>query len=305
MNGERMPIIAADHITKTFGSTQAVQDISFELRAGEIMGYLGPNGAGKTTTIRMILDILKPDSGTIAVLGGGMNEEKKNLIGYLPEERGLYQDITLEKCLTYLALIKGMEKKDITQRLDELLERFDLSEHRKAKVKSLSKGMQQKAQLISTFIHRPKLVIVDEPFSALDPLNTRTVKQLLFEERSRGTAIMMSTHQMNQAEEMCERIILIDKGKIILSGMLEDVRRQFSKNELIVKARNWIPEDFPGVLNITMENQHLRITIQEGIDPNRILSEMIKRDIEIEHFAVAVPTLNEIFINVIEGASVN
>jgi ABC-2 type transport system ATP-binding protein len=230
-----------------------------------------------------------------------MNESKKNLIGYLPEERGLYQDITLEKCLTYLASIKGMEKPAIDDRLGAMLERFELSDYRNMKVKTLSKGLQQKAQLISTFIHQPKLVIVDEPFSALDPVNTKIVKQLLFEERDNGTAIMMSTHQMNQAEEMCERIILINKGSIILDGMLDAVRDQFSTHDLIVKAKNWIPEDFPGVRAIKKENQHLRVTIQEGLDPNILLSAMIRRGIEIEHFAVAVPTLNEIFINVIEA----
>lgn len=298
-----MSVIQVDHISKSFGSTHAVQDISFGLHAGEIIGLLGPNGAGKTTTIRMILDILKPDKGKIAVLGGEMNEEKKNLIGYLPEERGLYQDITLEKCLGYLASIKGMQKEQISIRLEELLWRFDLTEYRNKKVKALSKGMQQKAQLISTFIHKPKLVIVDEPFSALDPVNTKVVKELLFEERAAGTAIMMSTHQMNQAEEMCERIILINKGRILLNGVLEEVRRQFASNDLIVRTSQDIPADIPGVTSVSKFNQHIRLTVEEGLDANGVLGELIRRGIEIEHFSIATPTLNEIFISAIEEAS--
>ncbi len=296
-----MPVICINHISKSFGETQAVEDISFELHAGEIIGLLGPNGAGKTTTIRMILDILKPDRGTISILGGRMNEGKKNLIGYLPEERGLYQDITLEKCLTYLASIKGMEKHFIENRLGELLERFDLSDYRKKKVKALSKGMQQKAQLISTFIHQPKLVIVDEPFSALDPVNTKIVKELLFEERASGTAIMMSTHQMNQAEEMCERIILINKGRILLNGELEEVRGRFSSKDLIVKTQEEIPASSFGIASIRKENQHVRITPEEGVDPNAILEGLIKQGMAIKHFSIASPSLNEIFIRAIEA----
>lgn len=298
-----MPVIAIDHISKSFGRNHAVRDISFDLHAGEIIGLLGPNGAGKTTTIRMILDILKPDQGTISVLGGKMDEEKKNLIGYLPEERGLYQDITLEKCLTYLASIKGMTKDRVDSRLDTLLERFNLTEYRKQKVKALSKGMQQKAQLIATFIHHPRLVIVDEPFSALDPVNTKVVKELLFEEREKGTAIMMSTHQMNQAEEMCERIILINKGKILLNDMLDDVRRQFSTNDLIIRTSGEIPADLPGVESITKRNQHVRLSIHDGYEPNVILDAMIEHGITIEHFSIATPTLDEIFIHAIEGAA--
>lgn len=294
-----MPAINVTHITKSFGSIHAVQDLSFSLSEGEILGLIGPNGAGKTTTIRMILDIFKPDTGSISVLGGVMNEAKKNLIGYLPEERGLYQDITLEKCLSYLASVKGMNKDAIEKNLTQYLERFELTQYRKKKVKELSKGLQQKAQLISTFIHQPKLVIVDEPFSALDPVNTQIVKQLLFEERERGTAIMMSTHQMNQAEEMCGRIILINKGKIVLEGDIEAIHQQFAKSELIVTAHNHIPEDIPGICSITKENRHQRIKFSKQYDPKVILAEMINRNVEIEHFEIAVPSLDEIFIDVI------
>ena len=184
----------------------------------------------------MILDIFKPDSGSISVLDGPMNEDKKNLIGYLPEERGLYQDISLEKCLTYLAAIKGLNAAAIEAGLDQYLERFDLQDFRKKKVKEMSKGMQQKAQIIATFMHQPQLVIVDEPFSALDPVNTQLVKDLLQEEKARGTAIIMSTHQMNQAEELCDRILLVNKGQIMLSGRLSEIRKQFARPEILVRS---------------------------------------------------------------------
>jgi ABC-2 type transport system ATP-binding protein len=220
-----MHVIVADTISKSFGSLRAVDGISFTLDSGEILGLIGPNGAGKTTTIRMLLDIFKPDSGSISVFGQSMNEAMKDQVGYLPEERGLYQDISLEKCLRYLASIKGMPEDLIEERLDQYLERFQLTDSRKKKVKELSKGTQQKAQIIATFIHQPKLVIVDEPFSALDPVNTQMVKDLLREEKARGTAIMLSTHQMNQAEELCDRILLVNKGRIMLHGTLEEIRR--------------------------------------------------------------------------------
>ena len=182
-----MYTITVDKISKTFGEVKAVHEVSFEVSPGEIFGLLGPNGAGKTTSIRIMLDIFKPDSGTVSVLGGAMTEEKKNRIGYLPEERGLYQDIPLERCLVYLATLKGMNADDAHQKVTGYMERFDLIDWRKKKVKEMSKGMQQKAQLIATLVHQPEVVIIDEPFSSLDPVNTQMVKDLLLEERNRGT----------------------------------------------------------------------------------------------------------------------
>ena len=296
-----MAVIEVQNISKRFADVQAVKNISFSLHGGEILGLLGPNGAGKTTTIRMILDIFQPDSGTVSILGGPMAERKKDLIGYLPEERGLYQDITLEKCLTYLASIKGMQKNTILARLPEYLERFELSAYRSKLVKELSKGMQQKAQLIATFIHKPKLVIVDEPFSALDPVNTQIVKKLLFEERDRGTAIMMSTHQMSQAEEMCGRILLINKGEIVLEGDLGDLRNRFARPEVVLRAEGDLPEKIDGVKLVQAENHHQRLFLESGSSPQVVLAELIKRGVKVSQFEIAVPSLNEIFIEVISN----
>ena len=300
-----MQVIVADKITKSFGNIRAVDKTSFTLKSGEIVGLIGPNGAGKTTTIRMILDIFKPDSGNISVFDSPMNENKKNEIGYLPEERGLYQDITLEKCLTYLASIKGLPRNVINERLEQYLERFDLLDFRKRKLKELSKGMQQKAQLIATFIHQPRLVIVDEPFSALDPVNTQMVKDLLREERARGTAIMMSTHHMNQAEDLCDRILLMNKGKIVLEGQLNDLQRSFAKPEVLVKSNIPLPGDIPGIEKIKTENHHQRLFLEKGTTPNQILREIVRLGFEVEQFEVAVPSLDEIFITIVTGREID
>ena len=291
-----MPVIEARHIYKTFGTTRAVNDISFELNEGEIVGLIGPNGAGKTTTIRMVLDIFKPDQGSISILGGPMDELKKNQIGYLPEERGLYQDITLDQCLSYLASLKGLSTAEIKDRLDMYLDTFDLLEYRYKKVKEMSKGMQQKAQLITTLIHKPKLVIVDEPFNALDPVNTQMAKDMLREQRANGTAIIMSTHQMNQAEELCDRILLLNKGQVVLRGNLNDLRRQFAKQELLVKAESGLPKSIEGVEKIKLENKHYRLYLSKNTKPNQILAELVSRGVELDHFEIEQPSLDEIFI---------
>ncbi|MEN6435178.1 MAG: ATP-binding cassette domain-containing protein [Anaerolineaceae bacterium] len=296
-----MPAINVTEITKSFGSVQAVNGVSFEVQQGEIFGLLGPNGAGKTTSIRMILDIFKPDSGSISVLGGAMNEAKKDRIGYLPEERGLYQDIPLERCLTYLASLKGMEMNVIRKRLNEYLERFDLVSSRKKKVKELSKGMQQKAQLITTLIHEPDLIIIDEPFSALDPVNTQMVRELLMEQRDMGRAIVMCTHQMHQVEELCDRLVLIDKGKTVLYGNIHDVRKQFAKREIIVWSMGEFPSHVNGVREIKQENHELRLRLDANANPQDILKDLVNSGVVLEHFEIAMPTLDEIFIQVVQG----
>lgn len=291
-----MPVIEASHIYKTFGATRAVNDISFELNEGEIVGLLGPNGAGKTTTIRMVLDIFKPDQGSISVLGGPMDEFRKNQIGYLPEERGLYQDITLDQCLSYLASLKGLSNPEIKDRLDIYLDTFDLLDYRYKKVKEMSKGMQQKAQLITTLIHKPKLIIVDEPFSALDPVNTQIAKDLLREERANGTAIIMSTHQMSQAEELCDRILLINKGQVVLSGNLADLRHQFAKQALLIKTDTELPKSINGVEVIEPENNHFRLYLSKNTRASQVLAELVSCGVELDHFEVEQPSLDEIFI---------
>ena len=295
-----MDTIVVDHISKSFGNLKAVKDIFFEVRPGEIFGLLGPNGSGKTTTIRIILDIYQPDSGSISILNGPMTEEKLNNIGYLPEERGLYQEVEIGKNLTYLASLKGLTKAQIDERLPKWLARFDLTEHQKKKTKELSKGMQQKAQLIATLIHEPEVIIIDEPFSALDPVNTQLVKDLLIELRNQGKTIIMCTHQMNQVEQLCDRLVLVDEGKVLLSGTLKEVRERFSSNQVMLQIEGDLPANLPEIENIEKQGLYLRLTLKDGTDPQELLKHLIDKGVNVDSFEIATPTLDEIFISVVK-----
>jgi ABC-2 type transport system ATP-binding protein len=295
-----MSIITVQNISKRFGKVQAVDNLSFDVQPGEIFGLLGPNGAGKTTSIRMILDIFEPDSGSIEILGGSMTEEKKNNIGYLPEERGLYQEIPLERCLVFLATLKGMDEQTASSKIRDYLSQFDLDAFRNRKIKELSKGMQQKAQLITTLVHDPELVIIDEPFTSLDPVNTEMVKDILEAKRDEGKAIIMSTHQMNQVEELCDRILLIDHGHRVLYGTLQEIQGQFSSKDVMVTPLSGLPENIKGVRDIKKMNGRFRLVLEENAQPNQILKNLINSGVELAEFEIAVPPLNEIFIKVVK-----
>jgi ABC-2 type transport system ATP-binding protein len=301
--GLKMQPIIVDKIQKSFGKTKAVDEVSFVVNNGEIFGLLGPNGAGKTTTIRIILDIFKADKGSVSILGGPMSEAKKNQIGYLPEERGLYQEMTLERCLIYLASLKGLSSAEAKTRLFKFLERFELGAHRTKKVKELSKGMQQKAQLIATLIHEPDVIIIDEPFSALDPVNTQMVKDLLDEERQKGRAVVMCTHQMHQVEELCDRLVLIDHGRAVLYGTLAEVRQKYTTQDILINSSAPLPEKIAGVERVEGFNAHKKLVLRPGCTAQSVLINLVKMDVPIEHFEIAVPSLDEIFIQVVtEGA---
>jgi len=293
-----MPTVEVSHISKSFGKTQAVADVSFTVDGGEIFGLLGPNGAGKTTTIRIMLDIFKADSGAVSVLAGPMTEEKKNRTGYMPEERGLYQDISLEHCLTYLATLKGLSAAEAHRRLAGWLQRFDLAAHKGKKVKELSKGMQQKAQIIAAVIHEPELLIVDEPFASLDPVNTQMVKDLMRELRDRGTSIIMSTHQMHQVEELGDRILLINQGRDVLYGGLNDIRKQHSGHAVMVRAVGELPA-LPGVVSSARHNSETRLNLDDSVTPQDILQGLLARGVVLEKFEIAIPSMDEIFIRVV------
>ena len=300
-----MPTITVQQISKHFGPQLAVDNVSFDVEPGEIFGLLGPNGAGKTTCIRIILDIFKPDSGKVDIMNGPMNEEKKNLIGYLPEERGLYQDIPLERCLIYLATLKGLSLSDAQQRIKDYLDRFDLMASSKKKVKELSKGMQQKAQLITTLVHQPQVIIIDEPFNALDPINTQMVKDLLREERQQGKTIIMCTHQMHQVEELCDRLALINHGQTVLYGSLKDIRQKFAKPAVQVNTPDQLPENIPGVDQVTNENGGYLLHLTPGKTPQDVLQTLVAKNLNITKFEIAIPTLDEIFIEVVRDQDVN
>ena len=296
-----MAILELTDVTKRFGSQVAVDRVSFDVQPGEIFGLIGPNGAGKTTTLRMILDIFRPDEGSIAVFGGALNDRKKALIGYLPEERGLYQDIPLDDCIVYLASLKGLSNDEAKRRMEDYLKRFDLVDHRHKKVKEMSKGMQQKAQLIVTLIHDPQLIIVDEPFTSLDPVNTEMIKDLLRERREAGAAIILCTHQMDQVEALCDRLAMINRGQIVLYGTLDEIQHSYAPHAVLVRTSAQLPAAIPGVASVERVNTHLRMNLAEGTAPQDLLRTLVSMDIPLEQFQLALPSLEEIFVNIVRG----
>ncbi|MFN8378182.1 MAG: ATP-binding cassette domain-containing protein [Anaerolineae bacterium] len=296
-------VIEASHIQKSYGDFRAVQDLNFEVRAGEVFAMLGPNGAGKSTTIRMILDILRPDSGTIDVFGGPIDAERKDRIGYLPEERGLYRSAKVIDMMVYLGVLKGMSKEAARQRGMELLEELGLAENAKQKVSELSKGMQQKVQFAVTIMHNPDLIIIDEPFSGLDPVNTMVIKDLLMGFRNRGGAVVMSTHQMYHVEEMADRLLMINRGQQALYGPVDEVRNRYAIHAVHVEGEgDWTT--LAGVEKVDPPGEGDTgdlLYLKQGVASAALLSEIAARpDLTVRRFELAVPSLNEIFIRVVE-----
>ncbi|MFQ5340581.1 MAG: ABC transporter ATP-binding protein [Anaerolineae bacterium] len=286
-------------ISKTYATVRAVDNISFDIGHGEIFGLLGPNGAGKTTTIRMILDIIKPDAGHIRVLGGPMTEATKSRIGYLPEERGLYEDMTLLETLLFLGQLKDLSRQTAQARAEAYLREVELWDARDLKIEALSRGMNQKAQFVAATMHEPDLIIIDEPFSGLDPVNTRIIKHLLYLMRDRGAAIIMSTHQMHQVEEMCERILLIDHGHQVLYGPLNEIRRQFATNAVEVDLQGELNQ-VPGVEQLLARNGGYRMVLQDGIPPEQLLRTLVNMpEVTVERFERVQTSLDEIFVRVV------
>jgi len=287
-------------ISKRYGDVQAVGDLSFTVRAGEIFGLLGPNGAGKTTTIRMILDIIKPNGGQVSVLGGPMTEDKKSRIGYLPEERGLYEDMSVLDTLLFLGQLKGLSRQTARARAETYLREVELWDARDLEIKAMSRGMNQKAQFVAGTMHEPDLIIIDEPFSGLDPVNTRLIKRLLYRMRDRGAAIIMSTHQMHQVEEMCGRILLIDHGQRVLYGPLDEIRKRFARNAIEVDLDGEL-DRVPGVKRLTPRNGGYRMLLEEGAQPEALLKTLVNMPrVKVERFERVKTSLDEIFVQVVE-----
>ncbi|MCY3905792.1 MAG: ATP-binding cassette domain-containing protein [Anaerolineaceae bacterium] len=295
--------IVARDISKSYGRTRAVDGLDFRVERGEVFALLGPNGSGKTTTIRMILDILRPDSGSIAVLGQAAGASIARRIGYLPEERGLYRNAPVLEVMAYLGQLKGMNAKAARSRSLALLERLDLDAHAGSKVRELSKGMQQKVQFAVTVLHEPELIIVDEPFSGLDPVNTQVLETLLREMRARGVAIVMSTHQMHQVEAMADRLLMISEGRQKLYGPVGDIRRQFASHALLVEGRgDW--SRLAGVRAVDAGDRpgEALLQLESESSPDSVLAAIAAAgDMHIRRFELATPGLSEIFIRVVEG----
>jgi len=294
-----MIAIETSGLTKRFDGLVAVDHLDMEVERGEIFGLLGPNGAGKPTTIRMLLDIIKPDEGSIRLLGHPPGREAQERIGYLPEERGLYRDLKLLECLTYLAVLKGMDRKLVRKRAETLLEQVGLGGEGGSKVKTLSKGMQQKAQLVATLVHDPELVILDEPFLGLDPVSTEQVKELIWDLRERGKTVVLSTHMMNQVERMCDRILLIDEGRRVLYGHLEEIKARYAEHAVLVRCLGPL-DSLVGARRIEQRERDRLIVLEDDTSPQDILRQLVELGIPGERFEGATPPREESFIRVVE-----
>lgn len=291
-------ILVLDAVNKTYGDYKANDNISFSVPSNTIFGLLGPNGAGKTTLIRIITNILKADSGKIFIDGEALKLKHREVIGYMPEERGLYRKMKVGEHLMYLAQLKGLSKKEAREKIDMWLEKFEITDWWNKKIEELSKGMQQKIQFIATVIHNPKLLILDEPFSGLDPVNANLIKKEIYELKNKGTSIIFSTHNMESVEEICEEIVLINKGKNILSGKVAEIKQQYKQNRFSVEYYGSLPDTFRQKYNIVEENeQSLVLQADENMgSSNTLLKELLNSGIEIKSFNEILPSINEIFI---------
>ena len=298
----KMNAVLLDKVCKSFGQVHAVDNLSVRVPAGSVYGFLGPNGAGKTTTIRMIMNIIRPDSGRIEILEDGHIEGVKNRIGYMPEERGLYRKMTVRKVLAYFGAIKGLDTKEIAHSVPQWLERVDLAGWADKKVEELSRGMHQKLQFAVTVINEPQLVILDEPFSGLDPLNQDLLKTIILEMRDEGKTVIFSTHVMHEAEKLCDFILLINKGRPILDGRLDEIRSRQSAHTVSVELEgdSGFVETLPMVKSVNSEGNRLDVTLTDA-DTQQFLQTLMRRA-RVRAFEVKVPSLHEIFVNLV-GAS--
>jgi ABC-2 type transport system ATP-binding protein len=294
-------VLAFEGVSKTYGDFAAVTDLSFRVGAGQIYGFLGPNGAGKTTSLRMLLGIIAPTRGRIEVLGHPSVMHCRENVGYLPEERGLYRRMTPLESIVYLGELKGMMAKDARAKALGLLERFGLSAFAHAKIDALSKGMAQKVQILSTVVHDPALVILDEPFSGLDPVNQQVLEELIVSLRGEGKTVLFSTHVMQHAERLCDRLLLIAKGKRVFEGTLADARGQLPR---VVKLRSAAGretlEGLPGIETaVATGPRSVEVTLANGARPDALLRACFERDITLEGFDIAEPSLHDIFVALI------
>ncbi len=284
-------------LNKKFRGNVALEDVSFSVEAGEVFGLLGPNGAGKTTMIRIILDILRQDSGTVSVMGRKLSEEVKDSIGYLPEEGSLYRDSTVMESLVYFSSLKGTEIE--RERVNGFLSRFGLLEHKDKKISELSKGMQRKLLFIISVIHEPDVLILDEPFSGLDPINRRLMKDVIMELNEKGMTIIMSTHQMGEVERMCDRILMINRGRNVLYGDLDNIKKKYGYS-VFVDYIGRFPRKIPGIMKIDDYGSHAEIVMKKGSSTQSLLRRLVGK-VEIRKFEVRTRSLDDIFIEVAEN----
>jgi ABC-2 type transport system ATP-binding protein len=298
-----MNILEIDHVRKYYATQKAVDDVTFNVAQGSIFGLLGPNGAGKTTLIRMITGIFYPDAGMISLNGKKFNPDHDLMhIGYMPEERGLYKKMKTGEQAVYLAQLKGLSRNDAMQKAKEWFTRLEMQSWWNRKVEDLSKGMGQKLQFVITVMHEPSLIILDEPFSGLDPVNTNLIKEEIYQLAKKGSSIIFSTHRMEQVEEICDHIILMNQGKKILDGTVKDVKQQFKENLFAITLEQIPDEPVHDAFEIiAVREQKLIVKIREGYTSNDILLHYLQKGIIITGFYELLPSMNEIFIRLVEG----
>jgi len=294
-----LQVVNISNITKSYRGRTVVDDVSLDINSGEVFGLIGPNGAGKTTTIRIMMDLVKPDSGNVEILGKTLNEAAKNSIGYLPEERGLYLNMKVIDSLVYLATLKGMDRQSAAKKAKELLQRIDMQDHSNKKIKELSRGMSQFVQFLVTIIHEPDLVVLDEPFANLDPVNTQLIKDMVLEMRNRGKALILSTHRMNEVEELCDRILMIHNGRTVLYGNLVEIKERYSNNSVVVDYEGRF-DRLEGVIRRQDHDGSAELFLEAETKPQQILEQLVNRGITVKRFEVATPPLHDIFLQVVE-----
>lgn len=287
------------HVNKSYGGKPIVQDVSFTLEKGEVLGLVGPNGAGKTTTIRMLMDIVKPDSGEISVFGCPLNEQAKNKIGYLPEERGLYRKMKVYDNLIYLSSLKNVPSSIAKERTEKLLNEVDMSPHKDKKVGELSRGMGQIIQFLVTIAHDPSLIVLDEPFAGLDPVNRLLLKNIILELKKQGKTVILSTHMMNEVEEMCDRVLMINRGQVVLYGNLSDIKQRFRNNSVFVQCDGDVGT-IEGVSGRKDHGKYIELFLDGQTTSQQVLNQLIAKSVRIDRFEVSTPSLNEIFIQVVK-----
>ena len=292
-----MPVVDVNQVTKYFADKPAVKGLSFSVNQGEIFGLIGPNGAGKTTTLRMMMDIIKPDSGEISILGQRLSESTKSHLGYLPEERGLYRKLKVIDSILYLASLKGLDSRAAGEKADVLLKQTGMLAAKNKKIEELSKGMGQIIQFIVTIVHGPELIVLDEPFSGLDPLNTELLKNMILDLRSQGKSIILSTHQMNQVEELCDRILMISQGQSVLYGVLREIKARYRSNSVVLDVDGELAP-MPGIAEKRLNKGRVELVLDSSTTPHQVLEGLVKAGTVVNSFEIATPSLNEIFIKV-------
>ena len=297
--GEKGETVVVSDVHKSFGGREVVSGVSFRLMAGEVFGLVGPNGAGKTTTIRMLMDIIRPDQGEISLFGRPLDAEAKDRIGYLPEERGLYQKMKVSDSLVFLAGLKSVDARVARERAEELLGHVDMLPHRDKKIKELSRGMGQLIQFLATIAHDPDLIVLDEPFAGLDPVNRQLIKETIIDLKAQGKSIILSTHMMSEVEEMCDRILMIDRGRVVLYGNLAEIKWHYRNNSVLVEADGTIG-DIEGIVGRKERGAAVELFLDGDTEPQAILEQLMGRGVRVSRFQVSTPSLNEIFLQVVE-----